>query len=122
MAEEYECSECGEVHGKYGFGPHNRHAHDGDAERLEVETDTGDGDDAAGDLAADDLEDGDDSGGELEDTGTAGELELQEDTDRREYECGNCDTSVPYLGGDDNPEGPGMVCPECGNRLLWSQV
>lgn len=39
--------------------------------------------------------------------------------DRREYECGNCGEPIPYLGGEEHPDG-GMACPKCGDRLFWS--
>lgn len=44
-----------------------------------------------------------------------------DDIEPREYECGNCQEPVPYLGGDDR-SGGGKECPECHERLWWSEV
>lgn len=44
-----------------------------------------------------------------------------DDIQPREYECGNCQAEIPYLGGNDR-DGGGKECPECGERLWWSEV
>lgn len=44
-----------------------------------------------------------------------------DDINPREYECGNCQKSIPYLGGNDR-DGGGKECPECRERLWWSEV
>lgn len=52
----------------------------------------------------------------------AADLELGfDDIEPREYECGNCEEPLPYLGGDDR-DGGGKECPECGERIWWSEV
>lgn len=43
------------------------------------------------------------------------------DADASEYECGNCETPLEYLGGDDAEDG-GKECGECGERLFWSMM
>lgn len=66
-------------------------------------------------LGNDDL--GDNQGGDDLDTLTFGDSE----SDTRDYECGNCEEPLAYLGGDDR-EGGGKECPNCGERLYWSMM
>lgn len=64
---------------------------------------------------------GSDDSGES-DSSEPAKLELGfDDIEPREYECGNCQEPVPYLGGDDR-DGGGKECPECSERLWWSEV
>jgi len=42
-------------------------------------------------------------------------------SEARNYECGNCDEPLKYLGGDDMESG-GKECPECGEQIFWSMV
>ena len=78
-------------------------------EVFELDSGDGDGDPGEGDR-------GDEPDAE---TGT---LELGfEDSEPREYECGDCGEPLPYLGGDDR-DGGGKECPSCGERLWWSEV
>lgn len=65
------------------------------------------------------LEDDDDQEDELADPET--ELVDDDPSEAREYNCGNCDHPLDYLGGDDRDEG-GKECPECGERLYWHLV
>ena len=65
---------------------------------------------------------GDQLGDEENESSKSEPLELGFDSIQpREYECGNCQHSIPYLGGDDR-DGGGKQCPECSERLWWSEV
>lgn len=41
------------------------------------------------------------------------DLTFGDDPEPKEYDCGNCETAVPYLE---------KHCPECGEKLMWSKI
>lgn len=41
------------------------------------------------------------------------DLTFGDDPEPKEYDCGNCETGVPYLE---------KHCPECGEKLMWSKI
>lgn len=136
------CDKCGfEAANAGSLATHRRynHADDGDAgddggdldpvegdddpagsDPSDPPADDGGGDlDPADDPADDTVDDGGGSDDGLADD--ADDLDLDDDDDAKDYNCGNCGTPVEYLGGED-AAGGGKKCPECGDRLLWSKV
>jgi DNA-directed RNA polymerase subunit RPC12/RpoP len=138
----HTCQYCGKEYGNAGgLANHVKFNHadedadpdeGGDLDPVESDEDPADhggdeGDESARDEAGGDLDPADDPAADEGDDGDesvaddAEALELDDDDDAKDYNCGNCGEPVEYLGGED-ARGGGKVCPECGDRLLWSKV
>lgn len=117
------CSECNETFESRGFTSHNRHMHNGDAERLDPD-DGAEPDDDAGTIDPDTVRqevrdmtvaDPDpDDGTDADPDDGAEDIETDDDPEDNEtYNCAECGTELEYLEKE---------CSGCGATPAWSAI